>query len=67
MRIFVAGIATETNTYAPWPTGLRGFEEGGLFRGDSATKEPGSETDLLVRFWRECAAADGHSLVEGRL
>jgi len=65
MRIFVGGIATETNTFAPWPTGLRGFEEGGLFRGDSATKEPGSETDLLVRHWRDLATADGHSLVEG--
>jgi len=65
VRIFVGGIATETNTFAPWPTGLRGFEEGGLFRGDSATKEPGSETDLLVRHWRDLATADGHVLVEG--
>lgn len=29
MRIFTAGISTETNTFAPWPTGLRGFQEGG--------------------------------------
>ena len=65
MRIYVGGIATETNTFAPWPTGLRGFEEGGLLRGDSATKAPGSDVDLLVRQWRGCAAAGGHHLEEG--
>jgi microcystin degradation protein MlrC len=65
MRIFIGGIGTETNTFAPWPTGLRGFEEGGLFRGDCAVKEPGGEIDLLVRLWRERAASDGHELVEG--
>ena len=65
MRIFIGGIGTETNTFAPWPTGLRGFEEGGLFRGDSAAKAPGGEIDLIARLWRERAAADGHELVEG--
>ena len=63
MRIYVGGIATETNTFAPWPTGLRGFEEGGLLRGDSAA--PGSDIDLLVRLWRDRAAAGGHHLEEG--
>jgi|HubBroStandDraft_1064217.scaffolds.fasta_scaffold00397_8 microcystin degradation protein MlrC len=67
MRIFVGGIATETNTFAPWSTGLRSFEEGGLFRGDSRTKAPGSEVDLLVGLWRDCAAGDGHQLEEGLL
>jgi microcystin degradation protein MlrC len=65
MRIFIGGISTETNTFAPWPTGLCGFAEGGVFRGDSATREPGSEIDLLVRSWRDLAAADGHTLFEG--
>lgn len=65
MRIFVAGLATETNTFAPWPTGLRGFEESGVFRGDSTTRGTGTETDLLIRRLRSCAAADGHEVIEG--
>ncbi len=65
MRIFMGGIGTETNTFAPWPTGLRGFEEGGLFRGDSAEKGSDSEIDLIARLWRERADSDGHELVEG--
>jgi microcystin degradation protein MlrC len=65
MRIFIGGIATETNSFAPWPTGLRGFEQSGLFRGDAMAKRPGGEIGLIVRLWRERAAADGHELVEG--
>jgi len=65
MRIFIGGIATETNTFAPWPTGLRGFEQSGLFRGDVMTKRPEGEIGLVVRLWRERAAIDGHELVEG--
>ena len=30
MKVFTASLATETNTFAPCPTGLRGFEEGGF-------------------------------------
>ena len=65
MKIFVGSVATETNTFAPWPTGLRGYEEGGLFRGDAALRAPGGEADLMGRTWRERAKADGHELVEG--
>ncbi|GMV45235.1 MAG: hypothetical protein AMXMBFR66_06330 [Pseudomonadota bacterium] len=31
MRVFSAGIATETNTFAPMPTGLTSFRERGYF------------------------------------
>jgi microcystin degradation protein MlrC len=31
MRVFTASLATETNTFAPLPTGLRSFHEGGYF------------------------------------
>ena len=27
LRIFAAGLGTETNSFSPLPTGLRGFEE----------------------------------------
>ncbi|WP_426701078.1 M81 family metallopeptidase [Rhodanobacter sp. Col0626] len=64
MRIFTAGISTETNTFAPWPTGLRGFEEGGLFRGNASRAGEG-ENNLVARLYKELACADGHDFVEG--
>lgn len=64
MRIFIAGISTETNTFAPWPTGLRGFEEGGLFRGD-ASRAGEAEDNLVARLYKGLAGDDGHDLVEG--
>ncbi len=35
MKFFIAHLATETNTFAPAPTGLGGFEEYGIFHGDA--------------------------------
>ena len=67
MRIFVAGLITETNTFAPWPTGRRGFEESGFFRGDAGTSDSGAETALIARLWRELAVRDGHEIVESIL
>jgi microcystin degradation protein MlrC len=64
MRIFAAGISTETNTFAPWPTGLRGFEEGGLYRGDASRADNGTN-GLVARLYTELAAKDDHALVEG--
>lgn len=64
MRIFIAGISTETNTFAPWPTGLRGFEEGGLYRGTTSRDDHGTN-GLVARLWQALAAEDGHELVEG--
>ena len=64
MRIFTAGLLTETNTFAPWPTGLAGFEEGGLFRGN-ASHEGKDNVNVAARLFRELAHADGHDLVEG--
>jgi len=64
MRIFTAGISTETNTFAPWPTGLRGFEEGGLYRGTASSADNGTN-GLVARLFKELAALDGHDFVEG--
>ncbi len=67
MRIFVAGIITETNTFAPWPTGRRGFEEFGFFRGDAGASDSDAVTALIARLWRDLAARDGHEVVESIL
>lgn len=63
MKFYVASIATETNTFAPVPTGMASFEElhihrsgdvpaRGLFRG-------------AVQHLRELAAPAGHEVVAG--
>lgn len=64
MRLFTAGIVTETNTFAPCPTGLRGFEEGGLHRG-TTSREDQTELGAITRLFHALAAADGHTLTEG--
>ena len=56
MRVFTATLATETNTFAPMPTGLAGFKERGYYKA-------GQHPDHLA--WRvgnaelERLAADG--------
>ena len=64
MRIFTAGIVTETNTFAPSPTGLRGFEEGGLHRGTTSARDQ-TELGAFTRLLHALAGADGHTLAEG--
>jgi microcystin degradation protein MlrC len=63
MKIFYAGIVTETNTFAPAPTGMANFEEVGIRRGDGSGQvslfAPCDE--LLARL----AAEGGHELVPG--
>ncbi|HEY2036143.1 MAG TPA: M81 family metallopeptidase [Steroidobacteraceae bacterium] len=65
MRVFTAGLITETNTFAPWPTGRRGFSEVGPFRGDATTRGRDDETGVLAGVWKELALRDGHEFVEG--
>jgi microcystin degradation protein MlrC len=40
MRVFIAGLGTETNMFVPFPTGRRGYEEFGVFRGDATRRDP---------------------------
>jgi microcystin degradation protein MlrC len=63
VRVFTACIATETNTFAPVPTGMAAYEENGVYgRGEG---RPDNEIrpafDALARW----AAAEGHELVQG--
>ena len=59
MRLFTAGLITETNTFAPWPTGRRGFSENGPFHGDATSRGKDTETGVLAALWKELAARDG--------
>jgi microcystin degradation protein MlrC len=65
MRLFTAGLITESNTFAPWPTGRRGFSAVGPFRGDATTRGRDDETGVLAGLWKELAQRDGHEFIEG--
>ncbi|MCB1522925.1 MAG: M81 family metallopeptidase, partial [Rhodoblastus sp.] len=65
MRIFTAILGTETNTFAPLPTGLAQFEP--------IEPTPGGPPDeirhpfgMIVRAARERALNDGHDVLVGR-
>ncbi|HEY1710567.1 MAG TPA: M81 family metallopeptidase [Rhizomicrobium sp.] len=61
IRVFTAGVITETNTFAPWPTGKNGFV---AFHGDATTRGKDDETGVLANVWKERARADGYTFVE---
>ena len=61
MRVFTAGIITETNTFAPWPTGKHGFL---TFHGDATTRGRNDETGVLANIWKTLAQENGHEFVE---
>lgn len=62
MRVFIASVVTETNTFAPFPTGEESFRAHGL-RKDSSRHPTGSHSEPLKVF-RERAEAEGHDVVE---
>src|SRR3982750_1963982 len=66
MRVFIAGLGTETNMFVPFPTGRRGYEEFGVYRGDATRHPPKSFTGPL-HVWRRMAEARGHQVIEGLL
>ncbi|MCJ2014502.1 M81 family metallopeptidase [Methylobacterium sp. J-076] len=62
MKIFIAGLATETNTFAPLPTGRAAFLADYSRR--DGTRAPPSLSNIGLKAWRELAEADGHTVVE---
>ncbi|WP_137390640.1 M81 family metallopeptidase [Rhodoligotrophos defluvii] len=63
MKLFIAGFDTETNTFAPLPTGRRGFEEGFMAHGD-ATRRPENYCSAQLHIWRRRAEERGIEVVE---
>jgi len=59
MRIFAAALSTETNTFAPWPTGPRGFIE----IAPSALGATDATEDFVTRHLGRWSERDGHDLV----
>lgn len=62
--LFIAGIDTETNTFAPIPTGYRNFVDAFLAHGD-ATRQPVNYCSRQLVIWRERAEARGWQVAEG--
>ena len=63
MKIFIAGLSTETNSFSPLPTGMASFEEGSIHHGD-ATQDPPMYWTAPLHIWREKAEALGWDVVE---
>jgi microcystin degradation protein MlrC len=63
MKLFIAGFDTETNTFAPLPTGYRAFADGFVAHGD-ATSQPENYCSAQLNVWRRRAEGRGWSVAE---
>ena len=63
MNIFMAALATETNTFAPLPTGRAAFFEREFFRNDGS-RQPARLGNIPLIEWRRMGEADGHAVAE---
>jgi microcystin degradation protein MlrC len=63
MKVFIASLGTETNTFSPLPTGWATFEDTMLFHGDATQHEPMLFSEPL-HVWRKMAEAQGWEVVE---
>jgi len=63
MKLFMACLGTETNTFSPLPTGEETFRETMLYRGDGSRHPRGFGAGQLA-VWREAGEAAGMEVVE---
>ena len=63
-RVFIGALGTETNQFVPFPTGLRGYQEHGIFRGD-ATRHQATNFTAPVHTWRTEIEKRGWTAIEG--
>ena len=64
MRVFIACLGTETNTFSSLPTGEQTFRDTAVFDGDATRHEP-SPFSLPLHVWRRRAEEQGHEVIEG--
>lgn len=62
MKLLIACLATETNTFSPMPTGRNSFEAGSLTR--EATREPGNLFTAPLHEWRRMGEERGWEVIE---
>ncbi len=63
MKIFMAALATETNTFSPIPTGRASFLSREFFRNDASRNPPVFASIALIA-WRKRGEAEGHDVAE---
>ena len=63
MKVFIAGLDTETNTFSPFPTGYQTLAEHFIAHGD-ATRRPPNYFSVQLHVWRRRAEAQGWTVVE---
>ena len=63
MKVFIACLGTETNTFSPIPTGYETFAESMLFDGD-ATLQPANLFSEPLIVWRDMAEAMDAEVIE---
>lgn len=63
MKVFIACLGTETNTFSPLPTAEEGFREWMLYRGD-ATRRPENLFSAPLHLWRQAAEAQQAEVAE---
>lgn len=63
MKVLIAQFATETNTFAAFPTGRGAFEEYGIHFGDASRVVPEGSGDFML-YLRRMIEGDGHQVAE---
>ena len=63
MKLFIAGLATETNTFSPIPTGRASFEEAMVAHGD-ATQKPPNLFSAPMHVWRKRGEEQQMEIIE---
>lgn len=63
MKVFIGGLATETNTFSPMPTGRLAFEDTFVTR--EATRLTANFISAPLHVWRKMAEERGWEVVEG--
>ncbi len=64
MKLFMATLATETNTFSPMPTGEAGFKGGRDWFRDDGSRHPPAIGNIPLIAWRQRGEADGDEIVE---
>jgi microcystin degradation protein MlrC len=64
MKIFMATLATETNTFSPIPTGQAAFTGGREWYRDDGSRHLPTLANIPLIAWRKLGEAEGHSVVE---
>ena len=64
MKLFMATLATETNTFSPIPTGWRAFKEERVWFRDDGSRHPPVMGNIPLITWRGLADAEGVAVAE---